>query len=160
MRPDCAPGTGNLGSWQPSRLVTWELVVGLKLGTLFPNLQLLLVLSVHQFPNLPIYQSTNLPSTNERYTMTIKRIDHIAIVVEDLDAALGVYRDALGMTVSDVQEMPEQDVKMAFLPAGDSEIELLEPISADSGIGKYLAEARGGVAPHLPGGGRHRGDAG
>ena len=36
---------------------------------------------------------------------TIKRIDHIAIVVESLDAALGVYRDALGMTVTDVREM-------------------------------------------------------
>ena len=92
--------------------------------------------------------------------MTIKRIDHIAIVVESLDAALGVYRDALGMTVTDVREMPEQDVKMAFLPAGDSEIELLEPIHADSGIGKYLAKRGEGSAPHLFGSGRHRGDAG
>ena len=77
--------------------------------------------------------------------MTIKRIDHIAIVVESLDAALGVYRDALGMTVADVREMPEQDVKMAFLPSGDSEIELLEPIHADSGIGKYLAKRGEGL---------------
>ena len=77
--------------------------------------------------------------------MTIKRIDHIAIVVENLDWALGVYRDALGMTVSDVREMPEQDVKMAFLPSGDSEIELLEPLSADSGIGKYLAKRGEGL---------------
>jgi methylmalonyl-CoA epimerase len=77
--------------------------------------------------------------------MTIKKIDHIAIVVESLDTALSVYRDALGMTVTDVREMPEQDVKMAFLPTGDSEIELLEPLSADSGIGKYLAKRGEGL---------------
>jgi methylmalonyl-CoA epimerase len=77
--------------------------------------------------------------------MTIKKIDHIAIVVQNLDTALGVYRDALGMTVTDVREMPEQDVKMAFLPTGDSEIELLEPLSADSGIGKYLAKRGEGL---------------
>src|SRR5512139_579570 len=77
--------------------------------------------------------------------MAIKRVDHIAIVVEQLDAALGVYRDALGMTVTDVRVMPEQDVKMAFLPTGDSEIELLEPLSADSGIGRYLAKRGEGL---------------
>jgi methylmalonyl-CoA/ethylmalonyl-CoA epimerase len=77
--------------------------------------------------------------------MTIKRIDHIAVVVENLDNALAVYRDALGMTVTDVREMPDQDVKMAFLPAGDSEIELLEPLHADSGIGRYLAKRGEGM---------------
>ncbi len=77
--------------------------------------------------------------------MTIKRIDHIAIVVENLDRALGVYRDALGLAVTAVKEMPEQDVKIAFLPSGDSEIELLEPIHADSGIGKYLAKRGEGL---------------
>ena len=77
--------------------------------------------------------------------MTIKRIDHIAIVVENLEKALGVYRDALGMTVTAIKEMPEQDVTMAFLPSGDSEIELLEPISAESGIAKYLAKRGEGL---------------
>jgi methylmalonyl-CoA epimerase len=77
--------------------------------------------------------------------MTIKRIDHIAIVVEDLEKALGIYRDALGMTVTAIKEMPEQDVTMAFLPSGDSEIELLEPISTESGIAKYLAKRGEGL---------------
>jgi len=77
--------------------------------------------------------------------MTIKRIDHIAIVVENLEKALSVYRDALGMTVSDIREMPDQDVKMAFLPTGDSEIELLEPINPDSGIARYLAKRGEGL---------------
>lgn len=77
--------------------------------------------------------------------MTIKKIDHIAIVVENLERALEVYRDALGMTVTDIREMPEQDVKMAFLPTGDSEIELLEPINPDSGIARYLAKRGEGL---------------
>lgn len=71
--------------------------------------------------------------------MSIKRIDHIAIVVEDLEGALAVYRDALGMALSHVETLPEQDVKIAFLPTGEGEIELLEPIRPESGIARYLA---------------------
>lgn len=77
--------------------------------------------------------------------MTIKRVDHIAIVVENLEKALDVYRDALGMPVTEIKEMPEQDVKMAFLLVGDSEIELLEPLSTESGIAKYLAKRGEGL---------------
>jgi len=77
--------------------------------------------------------------------MPIKRIDHIAIVVESLDVALAVYRDALGMTLSHVETIPEQDVRIGFLPGGDSEIELLEPINPDSGIGRYLAKRGEGL---------------
>ncbi len=77
--------------------------------------------------------------------MTIKRIDHVAVVVENLEAALRVYRDALGLVVAKEATMPEQDVKMAFLPSGDSEIELLEPIHAESGIGRYLARRGEGL---------------
>jgi methylmalonyl-CoA epimerase len=77
--------------------------------------------------------------------MTIKRIDHIAIVVENLAAALEIYGDALGMTVSHIETISEQDVKIAFLPSSDSEIELLEPLSQDSGIGRYLAKRGEGL---------------
>jgi methylmalonyl-CoA/ethylmalonyl-CoA epimerase len=77
--------------------------------------------------------------------MTIMRIDHIAIVVEDLDAALATYRDALGMEVGRVETIPEQDVRIGFLPSGDSEIELLEPIHPDSGIARYLAKRGEGL---------------
>ena len=77
--------------------------------------------------------------------MPIERIDHIAIVVESLDAALAVYRDALGMTLSHVETIPEQDVKIGFLPGGDSEIELLQPINPESGIGRYLAKRGEGL---------------
>ena len=77
--------------------------------------------------------------------MTIKRVDHIAVVVENLDAALATYRDALEMTVSRIVTIPEQDVRIGFLPSGDSEIELLEPINPDSGIARYLAKRGEGL---------------
>jgi methylmalonyl-CoA epimerase len=77
--------------------------------------------------------------------MTIKRIDHIAVVVESLDAALATYEGALGMTASHIEMIAEQDVRIAFLPAGDSEIELLEPINTDSGIARYLAKRGEGL---------------
>ena len=53
----------------------------------------------------------------------------------------------LGMTVTAIKEMPgmPQDVKMAFLPTGDSEIEILEPIHPESGIAKYLAKSGEGM---------------
>lgn len=75
----------------------------------------------------------------------IKRIDHIAVVVEDIERTLGVFRDALGLELSHTQSMPEQDVKIAFLPVGESEIELLEPLSADSGVARFLAKRGEGV---------------
>ncbi len=77
--------------------------------------------------------------------MAIKRIDHIAVVVKDLDAALEVYRDALGMPLAGVQTIPEQDVKIGFLPSGGTEIELLEPINPDSGIAQFLAKRGEGM---------------
>jgi len=73
------------------------------------------------------------------------RIDHIAIVVEDLEQALRVYRDALGLPLSHVQTIPEQDVKIAFLPSGESEIELLEPINPESGVARFLAKRGEGL---------------
>jgi methylmalonyl-CoA/ethylmalonyl-CoA epimerase len=77
--------------------------------------------------------------------MTIKRIDHIAVVVENLDVAVATYRDALGMDVSRIDILPEQDVKIGFLPSGDSEIELLEPINPESGIARFLSKRGEGL---------------
>jgi len=75
----------------------------------------------------------------------IERIDHIAVVVEDIERALGVFRDALGMELNHMETIPEQDVKIAFLPVGESEIELLEPISSDSGVARFLAKRGEGL---------------
>jgi len=75
------------------------------------------------------------------------RIDHIAIVVQDLDAALGVYRDALGLPLERVEEVPAEAVKVAFLPLpeGGGEVELVQPTGDDSGIARFLAKRGEGM---------------
>jgi len=75
----------------------------------------------------------------------IKRIDHLAIVVESIEGALGFWRDALGLPVARTEANPGEQVEIAFLPLGESEIELLEPTEADSGIGRYLAKRGQGM---------------
>jgi len=78
----------------------------------------------------------------------LKKIDHIGIVVRSIEEALKVYRDALGLPLAHVQEVPEQKVKIAFLPVGDCEIELVEPTAADSGVARFL-EKRGEGLHHI-----------
>ncbi len=75
----------------------------------------------------------------------IKKINHIAIVVADLDKALLTYQDGLGLHLSKRQLMPEQEVEIAFLPAGDSMIELIMPVTETSGVAKYLAKRGEGM---------------
>jgi methylmalonyl-CoA/ethylmalonyl-CoA epimerase len=69
----------------------------------------------------------------------IKRVAHIAVVVEDLERALGAFRDTLGLELSHTETVAEQDVRVAFLPVGESAIELLEPLGEDSGVARFLA---------------------
>jgi len=78
----------------------------------------------------------------------IKKIDHIAIVVRSIEEALRTYEGALGLELADVEEVPEQAVKVAFLPVGDSEIELVEPLTTDSGVAAFL-EKRGEGMHHI-----------
>jgi methylmalonyl-CoA epimerase len=78
----------------------------------------------------------------------IRRIDHIGIVVRDIEAALKIYEKGLGFTATRVEEVPDQAVKIAFLPVGDSELELLEPTRPDTGIARFL-EKRGEGVHHV-----------
>jgi methylmalonyl-CoA/ethylmalonyl-CoA epimerase len=78
----------------------------------------------------------------------IKKINHVAIVVEDIDSAMDFWRDALGLTLDHVEEVPSQASKVAFIPVGDSEVELVQPTNAESGMAKYL-EKRGEGMHHL-----------
>jgi methylmalonyl-CoA epimerase len=78
----------------------------------------------------------------------INRIDHIGIAVNSLDEALKLYRDALGLEVTHIADEPEQKVKVAFLPRGGSEIELLEPYPGDGPVRKFM-EKRGEGIHHL-----------
>jgi len=77
--------------------------------------------------------------------MNITRINHVAIVVNDLDEAIRTYGEKLGLEVSKRLVMPQQEVEIAFLPAGESAIELISPITETSGVAKYLAKRGEGL---------------
>jgi methylmalonyl-CoA epimerase len=80
-----------------------------------------------------------------------KRIDHVAIIVHDIQQALLFYRDTLGIMPSEIKEVPSEQVRIAFLPMGGpggSEIELLEPTTPDSTLARFL-EQRGEGLHHI-----------
>jgi methylmalonyl-CoA/ethylmalonyl-CoA epimerase len=78
----------------------------------------------------------------------LTRIHHVGVVVRDLEQAYGFWRDVLGLQVHKVATVEDQGVRAALLTIGESEIELLEPLAATSGIGKFLAK-RGEGLHHL-----------
>jgi len=75
----------------------------------------------------------------------LKKIHHVGIVVADLERAMSFWRDLLGLALVKTAVVQDQGVKAALLKTGESEIELLEPIAAESGVGKFLARRGGGL---------------
>ncbi len=75
----------------------------------------------------------------------IKNIDHIGIAVKDLKAAMLFYETILGLKVTGIEEVVDQKVKVAFIPTGDSELELLESTSPDGTIAKFIAKNGEGI---------------
>lgn len=73
------------------------------------------------------------------------KINHVAIVVEDVNAALGFWRDALGLPLHHLEHNEGEAVDIAFLPVGDGEIELIAPFTESSGVAKYLAKKGAGL---------------
>jgi methylmalonyl-CoA/ethylmalonyl-CoA epimerase len=78
----------------------------------------------------------------------LKRIHHIGVVVPNLEQAYRFWRDTLGLEFTKSATIEEQGVKAALLKVGESEIELLEPLSPENAVGKFLAR-RGGGLHHL-----------
>jgi methylmalonyl-CoA/ethylmalonyl-CoA epimerase len=78
----------------------------------------------------------------------LKKIHHVGVVVPNLEEAMKFWRDLLGLHVTKSETIQDQGVKAALLQVGASEIELLEPINPDNGVGKFLAK-RGGGLHHL-----------
>ena len=76
------------------------------------------------------------------------KVDHIGIATRQIDEALGLWRDALGLQVDSTEEVTEQGVRVVMLSIGESHIELLEPLSQDSPVGKFL-DKRGPGIHHL-----------
>jgi len=76
------------------------------------------------------------------------KIHHIAVAVEDMDGALAFWRDALGLNLGGVEDVPEQEAQVAFLPVGESHVELVKPTTEDSGMARYI-QKRGPGIHHL-----------
>lgn len=73
------------------------------------------------------------------------KINHIAIVVADIEKALELYRDTLDLPLEYIVEEAVEQVRVAFLPTANGEIELIQPTTADSGVAKFLAKRGEGL---------------
>jgi lactoylglutathione lyase/methylmalonyl-CoA/ethylmalonyl-CoA epimerase len=78
----------------------------------------------------------------------IKKIDHIGIAVNNLEESLSFYEDALGLKVENIEEVPEQKVKVGFLDIGGVHLELLESTSSEGPVAKFI-EKRGEGIHHI-----------
>jgi len=77
-----------------------------------------------------------------------EKVDHIGIAVANLDEALQIYRDQLGLVCKGTEVVEEQKVKVAFLPVGESKVELLESTDPEGPVGKFI-EKKGAGVHHL-----------
>ena len=73
------------------------------------------------------------------------RLDHLGVAVRSIDERLRLYRDLLGLPLQTIEEVPGEKVRVAMLPAGRTRIELLEPTSGDSSIGRFIAKRGEGM---------------
>jgi len=78
----------------------------------------------------------------------IKRLNHISVAVDSIDDALKFYRDLLGLEVVETAKLEDRQLNVAFVKAGDTEIELLEPTSQDNTVTRFL-ERRGPGLHHI-----------
>jgi methylmalonyl-CoA/ethylmalonyl-CoA epimerase len=75
----------------------------------------------------------------------VKKLDHIGIAVKDLEASLKFYEGVLGLKSAGMEVVEEQKVRVAFLPIGDTEVELLESTDDDGPIAKFIAKNGEGI---------------
>jgi methylmalonyl-CoA/ethylmalonyl-CoA epimerase len=75
----------------------------------------------------------------------LKKIHHVGVVVPDLERALELWRGVLGLHLTKSATIQDQGVKAALLKVGECEIELLEPLNPENGVGKFLARRGGGL---------------
>jgi methylmalonyl-CoA epimerase len=73
------------------------------------------------------------------------RIDHVGVAVEDLDAAIALYQDSLGMPLAHRETVEDQGVEAALLDVGEGHIELLRPLGEDTPVGKFVAKKGSGM---------------
>ena len=73
------------------------------------------------------------------------KVDHIGIATSRIEDGLSIWRDVIGLEVHSTEEVKEQGVKICMLAAGDTQVELLEPLSPDTPVGKFLAKRGPGM---------------
>lgn len=78
----------------------------------------------------------------------VNKVDHIGVAVSNLEESIKFYEEILGLKLNGTEVVEEQKVKVAFMPIGDTEIELLEATSPDSAIAKFV-EAKGQGVQHI-----------
>lgn len=78
----------------------------------------------------------------------ISKLNHLGIAVGNLEQAAKALKDAFGLEVTSVEEVPSQKVRVAFVPVGETRLELLEPTSEDSAVAKFLS-GRGEGLHHI-----------
>ncbi|WP_069650618.1 methylmalonyl-CoA epimerase [Caloranaerobacter ferrireducens] len=75
----------------------------------------------------------------------VKKVDHIGIAVKNLEETLKFYQEVLGLKLDGIEIVEEQKVKVAFLPIGDTEIELLESTDKEGPIARYIEKKGEGI---------------
>lgn len=75
----------------------------------------------------------------------IKKVDHVSIVVKNLDEGLKIFEKILGIKSSHIHEVPDQGIKAAMIMVGNVEVELIEPTNTESGVAKFLEKKGEGV---------------
>lgn len=79
----------------------------------------------------------------------IGRLNHVALVIDDLEAAIKTYRDVLGAVVSEPQPLPEHGVTVVFVDLENTRIELLEPLGDGSPVSRFLEQHKAGGIHHI-----------
>ena len=80
--------------------------------------------------------TSRLPESVKR----VGRVHHVALIVRSIDDSLGLWRDALGLELETVMDIPTDRVRIAFLGVGESKIELVEPTDDTTGVARFLAD--------------------
>ena len=78
----------------------------------------------------------------------MRKVDHVGIAVKSIDVSIDYYIHTLGLTLLAVEEVPSQNVRVAFIDAGNIKLELLEPLGEDGAIAKFI-EKRGEGVHHI-----------
>lgn len=75
----------------------------------------------------------------------ITRINHIAIAVSELDQTLQFWQEIMGLPLEDLRDVPQENARIAFMPVGSGEIELIMPTSSDTGLARFLSKRGPGI---------------